>query len=235
VRVANVVAGPAAPQPDPVPPGTWCLLAVSDDGAGMDAETLSRVFEPLFTTRASEGGTGLGLATVYSVVHQGGGHVFAESAPGSGSTFRVYLPVAEGVPEEPTPERTAPHEAVSGARILVAEDDDLVRRFMCGVLRQAGYLVTEAARPADALAALENTPLDLLVTDLVMPEMNGHELATSARRSRPDLRVLYVSGYAEGSELRERVSASGDAFLPKPFSQQELLGQVAALLRQAAG
>jgi nitrogen-specific signal transduction histidine kinase/CheY-like chemotaxis protein len=235
LRTRNVVRpGPDTPRGDAVPDGRWMLLSVEDQGTGMDPETLANAFEPFFTTKPDTAGTGLGLATVQAVARQSGGHVFADSAAGAGSIFRVWLPIAEGAPAQ----EAAPVEPGAGAPgatppVLVAEDDELVRRFVCSVLREAGHDVVSAVDGAEALAALErpDCEAELLVTDLVMPGMDGHQLAVKARERRPGLKVLFMSGYAQGPDLRERVAASGDAFLQKPFSARALVETVRELVR----
>jgi signal transduction histidine kinase/ActR/RegA family two-component response regulator len=233
VRTRNVaIPGPEAP-PDPLPEGRWLMLSVEDSGVGMDPETLANAFEPFFTTKR-EAGTGLGLATVQAVVRQCGGAVVAESALGRGSVFRVWLPAVEGVPEAREPARGRPASpAPPGAAVLVAEDDVLVRRLVCTVLRQAGYEVHEATEGAEALAFLDRPgapALDLLVTDLVMPGMDGHELAVRARERRPGLGILFITGYATDEDLRDRVGTSGEACLQKPFDGAVLLAAVQPLV-----
>jgi signal transduction histidine kinase len=230
------VPGPDAPS-DPVPPGRWMVLTVQDQGPGMDADALAHAFDPFFTARERDSSTGLALATAASLVREAGGHPFAESAPGLGSTFRMWLPVvvaaAEPDPEEPRPATAARPRLTpvpASARVLVAEDDPLVRRFLVGALRGGGYDVREAPDGVEALRVIEAGPVDLLVTDLVMPGMDGHQLSLRAREIRPGLSVLFVSGYAPREDLRDRMAACGDAFLAKPFTAETLLPIVARLL-----
>ncbi len=235
---AATIPGAEAP-PEPLAPGRWMVLSVEDGGVGMDAETLQNAFEPFFTTKGRDAGTGLGLATVQSIARQCGGAVAAESAPGRGSTFRVWIPAVQGIVEEPPAPRTAPATGEPGvtAAILVVEDELLVRRLLCAVLRQAGHEVHEAEDGAEALALLD-TPgaprLDLLITDLIMPDLDGHQVAARARARRPGLQVLFITGYAGGDELRARVVASGEALLQKPFATEALLATVQSLVRGAA-
>jgi len=225
-----VVPGPDAPA-DPLAEGRWALISVEDSGVGMDPETLANAFEPFFTTKGRDAGTGLGLATVQAIVRQCGGAVVAESAPGEGSVFRVWLPVVDGAPEEPDPGRrqAKPAAAAGGVRVIVTEDDVAVRRLVSSVLRHAGYDVLEATDGAEALAVLDRAAeVHLLVTDLVMPGVDGQELARRARERRPGLPVLFITGHASPEELLPRVGPD-EACLQKPFTPQALLVAVRPL------
>jgi signal transduction histidine kinase/ActR/RegA family two-component response regulator len=214
----------------PCAPGPFVMMAVSDTGQGMEPDVLKRVFEPFFTTKAEGRGTGLGLSTVYGIVKQSGGFVWAYSEVGVGSTFKVYLPRVE---EAEVPTTGAPAEAPrsTGARILLVEDDDGVRGLMADVLEEAGHRVLSSTRPADALAlAGPDQPIDLLVTDVIMPGMSGRDLARRLGADRPLMRVLYVSGYAGEALIRYGGIERGEHFLSKPFSERALLEAVSEAL-----
>jgi PAS domain S-box-containing protein len=217
-------------------PGPYVMLALSDNGSGMDAETQLHIFEPFFTTKPKDKGTGLGLATVYGIVKQSGGHVFVYSEPGVGTTFKVYLPrVDEKAAAAPPPPRFEEKAAVTET-ILVVEDEESVRHLTRRFLEQRGYRVLEARNGAEALelAAAHAGPIDLLVTDMVMPGMRGHELAGKLSSLRPQMKVLYVSGYTDGSIVENGELAPGSAFLEKPFSSDALARKVRQVLNGAA-
>ncbi len=199
--------------------GRYVSLAVSDTGAGMDAATRARAFEPFFTTKAPGTGNGMGLATVYGIVKQSGGAVYIYSEPGVGTSVRIYLPRVEA-PGEPEPVVAAPLPLPSGSEtILLVEDERAVRTYAARVLERQGYTVLQAENGNDALLlAGRGRPIDLLVTDIVMPGLQGHELAARLRTVRPDLRVLYVSGFTAESVIRGNGSGARVAFLPKPYS-----------------
>jgi PAS domain S-box-containing protein len=204
--------------------GRFVMLAVSDTGHGMNRETQARIFEPFFTTKEVGKGTGLGLSTVYGIVKQSGGYIWVYSEPGRGSTFKVYLPrIAETEAEALEPEPPA-LPARGSETVLLVEDEDSVRQLVQELLESVGYEVLTAARPAEALrlAADYVGPLHLLVTDVVMPEMDGPELAQRLRGLRPDVRVLYLSGYSPGIVADHGVLEHGGTFLQKPFSAEAL-------------
>jgi len=244
VRTANVDldAAAAAREWTDARPGPYVMLEVSDTGAGMDGETRSHLFEPFFTTKEQGKGTGLGLSTVYGTVKQSGGHISVESEVGHGSTFRVYLPrVATPVVaaearrvEAPTP-RPAAGDGLAAGRgetVLLVEDAQRVRAVVREILEMSGYTVLEAHHGAEALE-LSNRhagPIHLLVTDVVMPQMSGRELAQRLSTLRPDLKVLYMSGYTDDAIVRHGVLASGIAFLSKPFTPDALALKVRELL-----
>ncbi len=207
-------------------PAAEIVLEVRDNGVGMDAETLSHVFEPFFTTKGVGHGTGLGMATVYGIVTQSGGRIGITSTPGVGTTVRISIPEAAGVPVAPPVSDVVPDLPGEG-NILLVEDEIEVRRLLAEQLRRHGYRVTEAESGERALDSLESVKPDLLITDVVMPGLSGPELARACRIRLPDLRVLYVSGYADtGIHSLE----DGAAFLSKPFAERVLLARVRRLL-----
>jgi two-component system, cell cycle sensor histidine kinase and response regulator CckA len=215
-----------------LPRGRYAVIAVSDNGAGMDAQTQARLFEPFFTTKAPGRGTGMGLATVFGIVKQSGGGMHVQSEVGRGSIFEAYIPSsAEPLTQEPP--RANPPRAPRNAVILVAEDDRLVRQVVVTVLRRAGYLVLESTDPEHALQLSREQagPIDLLLTDVVMPMMNGKELARRLCTQRPGLPVLYMSGYAD--EAFHGVVDADVHFLAKPISPDQLLTAVEEVFVQA--
>ena len=212
----------------------YVRLAIVDTGKGMSREARARLFEPFFTTKPPGKGTGLGLATVYGIVKQSGGHVSVQSAPGRGTTFDVFFPRTHGVPRAETAEAAA-SSTRGDERVLVVEDEPLVREITVRCLRAAGYHVLAAANGAEAVAAAAAAPgpLHLLVTDVVMPGRSGRELSDELRRGHPGLRVLYVSGYAPDA-MRDGVGLDAGAdFLAKPFTPSSLLARIRAVLDRA--
>ncbi|MBN8612224.1 MAG: response regulator [Deltaproteobacteria bacterium] len=212
--------------------GPHVMLAVSDDGVGMDAATRAQIFEPFFTTKGPGVGTGLGLSTVYGIVRQSGGTVWVYSEPGCGTTFKLFFPVATGDAEQPAPRTAARFVGAArkpGARILLVEDDPAVRRVVRQVLERAGYVVTEAATPAEALT-IGADGVALMLTDVVMPDMTGRQLADQLVVKHPGLRVLYMSGYTENSVVHHGVLEAGIDFLPKPILPTALLDTIEAVL-----
>ncbi len=234
VQTSNVEAGPGSAEPPPgIPAGPYVLLSVGDNGCGMSDEVRSHLFEPFFTTKDPGKGTGLGLSIVYGIVKQSGGGISVDSEVDRGTTFRVYLPRSEepGRPPEVLPLAAVPSSR-GGETILVAEDEEAVRRLMRSVLEEAGYVVIEAADGASAArqcSAWEG-PVHLLLTDLVLPGMSGRELAEAARASRPDLQVLYTSGYLEEAGVHRAIAHLGIPFLPKPFTPEALVRRVREVL-----
>jgi CheY-like chemotaxis protein len=246
IETANVELGPGndGAHADAAP-GAYTLIAVSDSGHGMDEATRARVFDPFFTTKDLGKGTGLGLSTVWGIVTQSGGHVAVQSAPGAGTTFRVYLPRVDGATTDVAePEtRFAPGRAAQGLTaaagldgsetVLVVEDEEQVRTLVRTTLRRHGYTVLEAQNGGEAFLICEQhrARIDLLLTDVMMPRMNGPELAQRLLAMRPELRVLFTSGYAE-NWFEQRAELDADvAFLPKPFTPDALLLKV----REALG
>jgi two-component system cell cycle sensor histidine kinase/response regulator CckA len=217
-----------------VPPGRFAVLAVSDTGSGMDAETTAQIFEPFFTTKAD--GTGLGLATVHGIVEQSGGSIWVYSELGHGTTFKVYLPL---VAEKTSTQALSPAGAASvpargtGQTILLVEDDAQVRRIVSMMLESRGYRVLETSSGEEALAEgdANDGAVDLLITDLIMPRMSGREVAEQVRRLSPETQVLYMSGYTDDAVVRSGALDEKTAFLQKPFTTVELTQKVAELLR----
>ena len=212
--------------------GPLVELSVQDDGVGMDERTLARLFEPFFTTKELGRGTGLGLATVYGIVRQSGGHIKVKSRLHHGSTFTVYLPRTEGPGErleEPLAWMDRPRAA---GTVLVVEDEESVRRLASRVLRARGYRVLEARDGAQALELMRDHegPVDLLLTDIIMPGLGGPALAERMRGGRPDLKVLYITGYSEEAIRQHGVLPAGGALLEKPFTAHQLAERVRAAL-----
>jgi two-component system cell cycle sensor histidine kinase/response regulator CckA len=217
----------------PVTPGDYVMLAVSDTGVGMDEATSQRVFEPFFTTKDLGKGTGLGLATVYGIVKQSGGDIWVYSEPGHGSAFKIYLPVVTALLSAAVKVVPAPETLRRGSEtILLVEDDEAVRRLARLSLERLGYVVVEAGNPREALRAAERhaARIDLLLSDLIMPESDGEPLGDRLRRAHPDLRVLYISGYADEAVVRHGVIVEGTPFLQKPFTPLALSGKVREVL-----
>jgi CheY-like chemotaxis protein len=219
----------------PLRPGRYVLMAVTDSGDGMDAEAVRRVFEPYFTTKPLGRGAGLGLSTVYGIVKQSGGFVWVYSEPGIGTTFKIYLPQARPARgAQPLVPPASTDSPTSTVRVLLVDDDDAVRQLIADVLEDQGHQVTSAARPTQALElASAMGPFELLLTDVIMPEMGGRELARRLQARQPDLRVVYVSGYAGEALLQQGNILRGEIFVQKPFSEQALLGSLALALARA--
>jgi PAS domain S-box-containing protein len=215
-----------------VRPGHYAVLTVSDTGCGMDAATLARVFEPFFTTKVQGKGTGLGLATAYGIVKQSGGHIEVESEPGQGTTFRVYLPVAEeGVPTVAVPQELT-RTPVGTETVLLAEDEAAVRSLLRRTLEQKGYVVLEAANGKEALQLCRehDGPIHVLLTDVVMPHLNGPDLAKQVQLLHPDVRVIFLSGYADSAVLQRGLDQSQAVFVPKPFRPDTIVRMVREVL-----
>jgi two-component system, cell cycle sensor histidine kinase and response regulator CckA len=217
-------------------PGPHVMLAVSDTGVGMSPELQARLFEPFFTTKELGKGTGLGLSTTYGIVKQSGGSIWVYSEPGQGTTFKIYLPRCEDPldrREQPPP---APGPPSGTERVLLVEDEPEVRRLVERLLRMNGYTVVAAPGPAEALAAVRDgeEPVDVLVTDVVMPGMNGRELARALASRLPGLRVLYMSGYTDAAIAQQGILEPGTAFLSKPFTPDGLARKLRDVLDATA-
>ncbi len=216
-------------------PGPHVMLAVSDTGHGMDAATLERIFEPFFTTKPSDQGTGLGLATVHGIVKQSGGHVMAYSEVGRGTTFKVYLPTTDVVHDEPAPQARPDRYERGHETILLCEDDSPVRELIAQSLRASGYTVISAGTGREGLEAAEghNGHIDLLITDVIMPDMNGRALSERLIAVRPGVATLFISGYTSNVIAHHGVLNDGVEFLEKPFTRQGLLTKVREVLARA--
>jgi CheY-like chemotaxis protein len=235
LRTDNLDPGDADPLLPDVPSGPRVAITVSDTGHGMDAATLAHVFEPFFTTKGPGEGTGLGLATVYGIVRQSGGHIDIESEPSKGTKLRISLPRIQGEVQPPAPRREA---AAAGGHetVLLVEDDPALRSVMQEVLESAGYRVHPASRSEEALAISAVRPggIDLVLSDVVMPGRSGPELAAELLARRPGLRVLYTSGYPFDAIAHHGVQEPGVRLLQKPFSPSDLLREVRAALDEPA-
>jgi hypothetical protein len=228
------VVGPRSEGGPLIPPGGYVLLVVSDNGAGMDAATQARIFEPFFTTKEYGKGTGLGLATVYGIVKQSGGHIAVYSEPGRGTSFKIYLPRLDDSTAAPLqPEPSA--ESLGGTEtILLVEDEATLRDLACRILEPEGYMVLTAAdgEAARAIVAGHPGPIHLLVTDVVLPGMSGSAVAASVTKLRPGIRVLFMSGYTDDAIVHHGVLEAGMQFIEKPFTVLGLARKVRQVLDQ---
>ncbi len=217
-----------------MPVSQYVMLTVTDTGCGMDEDTLEHLFEPFFTTKGPGEGTGLGLATAYGIVKQHGGYIWAESAPGKGTTFQIYLPRFTGEAETPEAETPTREPQAGGDIILVVEDEESVRRLVHRVLSDNGYtvLTVGSADEADRVMAQHGDEIALLLTDVVLPDRRGPELRAELAEERPTLKALYMSGYAGDRLAQRRTLESGVPFLAKPFSPEKLLQAVRQALNQ---
>jgi CheY-like chemotaxis protein len=231
LRTRNVTLASGEVGGVPMRAGAYVLIEVSDTGHGMDAATLAHAFEPFFTTKERGKGTGLGLATVYGIVKQSGGYIHASSEEGQGAMFRIYLPRAHGPADSPSNVSPRPAPVRGDETILLVEDEDAVRRLAQTVLRARGYqvLVAETAEAALALSRAHAERIHLLLTDVVLPGMNGHRLAEILRAERPGLAVLLTSGYFDARDGVEET----DPLLRKPFTPDGLVEKVRSMLRAA--
>jgi signal transduction histidine kinase len=237
VATGNVAVDVTSPPPHPdVTPGTYVMLAVTDTGTGMDAETRRRLFEPFYTTKEPGKGTGLGLSTVYGIVKQSGGHIWVCSEPGRGATFTICLPAVCEAPEAPAV--VPPDDAPRGTEtILLVEDEGDLRALVRQVLQERGYHVVEAAGPREALhlASESRSRIDLLLTDVIMPQMTGRVLADLLTAERPAMPVLFMSGYADNAVVEHGVLQAGRAYLQKPFTPIQLARVVRRVIDTARG
>jgi CheY-like chemotaxis protein len=205
-------------------PGTYGLITVTDTGTGMDEQTRARIFEPFFTTKEMGKGTGLGLSTVYGIVKQSGGQVTCDSEPGSGTTFRVYLPAVPAAPGAGSPAAPGPQERGTET-VLVAEDDDATRALIQTLFTDHGYRVITASDGEEALARLRERPdeIGLLLLDVIMPKRNGRDVLEAARKLRPDIPVLFMSGYTADIIQQKALLQEHVRLVAKPFTPDELL------------
>ncbi len=241
IKTSNISStDPSRPGRELIGSDDYVLIEVSDTGEGIPKENLGKIFEPFFSTKEVGAGTGLGLSTVYGIVKQTGGNIFVESEAGEGATFSIYLPRYYRAKPE-LPERQEPGKEVRAVdltgkgTILLVEDEDGVRVFGARALRGKGYTVLEASSGEAALAVLESYggDVDLLITDVVMPQMDGATLVTNVRKDRPGLKVIFMSGYAEDAFRKSLDSTVAINFLPKPFSLAQLAQRVKDTLAAA--
>jgi CheY-like chemotaxis protein len=218
-----------------VKPGDFTMIAVSDNGHGMDAETRRHIFEPFFTTKEKGKGTGLGLATVYGMVKQTGGDIWVYSEQGKGTTFKLYFPrVLEDVSESSGGDPPSARRS-GGETILVVEDEQAVRELTVRILEQLGYTILTASSGAEAIEISQAHAghIDLLLTDVVMPNMSGRQLADRIQAARPKTKAMFLSGYTENTVVHHGVLDAGVDFLPKPFSRENLSRKLREVLAKA--
>jgi len=246
IRTRNIAADEVpGGSHQPLPVGDYVMLVVEDDGCGIAREHLDKIFEPFFTTKEVGSGTGLGLSTVYGIIKQTGGHIFVDSEPGQGTRFSIYLPRYEAVAgeeEEPVvpaaPPEPAPARDLTGfGSVMLVEDEDAVRMFGARALRNKGYTVQEAASGDEALELLKDggEEIDVLITDVVMPGLDGPSMIRKVRETHPTMKVIFISGYTEDS-FRKRLDIDEDVhFLPKPFTLDQLASKVKEVMSEPAG
>ncbi|HUL29027.1 MAG TPA: PAS domain S-box protein [Thermodesulfobacteriota bacterium] len=216
-----------------ITPGNYLMLSMSDTGVGMTPETKGRIFEPFFTTKDKGKGTGLGLSTVYGIIQQSGGSIWVYSEPGLGTTFKIYLPAIEGDAEFFRPAAVSTKLLQGSETVLLVEDEEMVRKLACAVLEKYGYRVLEASSGDSALAVAQGqdgNPIHLMVTDVVMPGMSGRQLADHLVSLRPDLKVLYMSGYTDNAIVHHGVLDPGISYIQKPFTPDALASKVREVL-----
>ncbi len=212
--------------------GNYVMLAISDNGIGMDNETKERVFEPFFTTKEKSKGTGLGLATVYGIVKQSGGHLWVYSEPGQGTTFKIYLPMVKNKKTKIDKPETAAEDIHGTETILVVEDEFMVRELVCDTLRTSGYTVLEAANGKQAIEVFSSNKdkIDMVLTDVIMPEMSGRKMIETLYEAYPNITALYMSGYTDDAIIKHGVLEPGMAYIQKPFSPKALIQKVRQVL-----
>ena len=232
IEAANVTVEASHPAESGIPAGTYVMLALSDTGHGMDQGTMERIFEPFFTTKPTGQGTGLGLSVVHGIVHQSGGYIRTESMPGHGTTFRVYLPAVNPSAERPARSTGPVLTPGAGETVLVVEDEPMVRSHVVRMLARMGYDCLEAVDGCEALQVLseQSEPVDLVLTDLVMPRMNGSDLAREIAGRWPELPVLFMSAYTDDEMVRRDLLAPDAPFVQKPFDARIIAGKLRALL-----
>jgi CheY-like chemotaxis protein len=238
IETANVqLDGGYAACHSQVKPGSYVMLAISDSGCGMDAATQDRIFEPFYTTKELGKGTGLGLATVYGIVKQSGGYIWVYSEAGLGTTFKIYLPVLESPVRVGSEPIVGSSEVASGYEtVLLVEDEEGLRGMVGSVLKSHGYKVLEARHPMEALQLSEDykDEIHLLLTDVVMPQCNGSRLAELLQPERPEMKVIYMSGYTNDAIVRNGVLNDEVHFLQKPFSPGALVKKIRESLQSLA-
>jgi CheY-like chemotaxis protein len=220
-----------------VPAGRYVVLAVSDNGVGMDSEVLARIFEPFYTTKDVGKGTGLGLSTVYGIVEQSGGYVAVASKPSQGTEFKIFLPRVEAQPEPQLIERAPAWRRRGTETVLLVEDDTAVRELAHDILRSCGYRVVVVADPRGLHSVLENNSdaIHILVTDVLMPGINGRDVANEVQRRHPETKTLYMSGYAYQTMLGRGVLEAGSLFIQKPFTPSQFSDKVREVLDGVQG
>jgi CheY-like chemotaxis protein len=216
-----------------VKPGRYLMLSVSDTGAGMTQEVKERVFEPFFTTKVTGKGTGLGLSTVYGIVKQSGGNIWVYGEPEKGAAFKIYLPRVDE-PTEVFKEKLVKDLPRGSETVLLVEDEEEVRKLAAQILQRQGYKVLEAPQEGDALLICEQhqTPVHLMLTDVVMPGMSGHQLAERLKSLQPEMKVLYMSGYTDNTIIQHGVLVEGVNYISKPFTVDALARKVREVLDQ---
>jgi two-component system cell cycle sensor histidine kinase/response regulator CckA len=233
IETRNVDVGDdLAPTRTMVTPGAYVQLTISDTGSGMTPDVVARVFEPFFTTKEVGKGTGLGLSVVHGIVEQCGGHVDVYTESGIGTAFKVYLPAVRGAAEHADATREPGEKEYGTETVLLVEDDAAVRKFAAMSLRQYGYYVLEASNGPEGLYMLNTRggKLDLLITDVIMPGMNGRQLAEAVEARFPEIQVLYMSGYTDDAIVKHGVLESEIQFLSKPFTHDGLVRKVREVL-----
>jgi CheY-like chemotaxis protein len=233
LETANVELDEAyAREHQPVAPGRYVMLAVSDTGVGISPETQAHIFEPFYTTKEVGKGTGLGLSTAYGIVKQSGGYLWVYSEPGRGATFKIYLPRMDQPAEKLAPEKGSSEVQRGTETILLVEDDSQLRQLTSAILAHCGYKVLVAGSSDEALALCESNHrvIELLITDVVMPGMNGRQLSEQVARISPQVKVLYMSGYTSNAIVHHGVLDAGLWFLPKPFSLAAFVAKVREVL-----
>jgi two-component system cell cycle sensor histidine kinase/response regulator CckA len=221
----------------PVRAGSYVVLSISDTGSGMTRDQQAKIFEPFYTTKEKGKGTGLGLSTVYGIVKQSEGYIWVYSEPSEGSTFKIYLPRVDAVPEPRTSHPLSEDIGSRGETVLIAEDDDAVRNVVRAALTRNGYVVLEARNGTEAIAVFRNDPhrIDCLLTDMIMPGMSGPDLAAAARELAPRVKVLFMSGYADRDLISKGRMAAHEVYLEKPFASETLLAKLRYVLAGSGG